>query len=252
MKTSALRIFGTTALVAATLSACGGNAGSPGDGANAAPGTGAVAATTAEVPAPTPTPVRTYSQDELAALVGQLTDAEGRALSVMPATDLAASLKQTKAAMQEMTVEPAECREQALAGVAPSADGAAIAVGTSVDAASGASTAVSMASGLDEAFLAKVPAMMDQLRNCATMSITAGAVQLSTNVTLLEGIGALPSAVGYRTDTTISDGRQQSMITVQAVQHGVLLSVVASGGESEQDAIARAGALLDSAAVLIK
>ena len=156
MKTSVLRIFGTTVLVAATLSACGGSAGSPGASANDAPGTGRVAATTAAAPAPSATPVRTYTQDQLAALVGGLKDAQGNALTVMPAVDLAASLEQTEAAMRGMTVEPAECSEQALAGVAPSADGAAVAVGTSMDAASGASTAVSMTSGLDEAFLAQI------------------------------------------------------------------------------------------------
>lgn len=252
MKTSALRIFGTTAVLAATLSACAGSPGSPGAGASEAQGTAVAAETTAAVPTPTATPVRTYTQDELQALLGQLKDPQGNALSVMPAIDLAASLEQTKAAMQEMTVEPAECREQALAGVAPSVDGAAVALGTSVDAASGESTAVSMTSGLDEAFLARIPDMAGQLTKCATMSITAGNIELTTNVTLLEGVGALPETVAFRTDTKISDGRQQSMITGQVVQRGVLLSVVASGGGSEQAAIARAGALLDSAAALIK
>lgn len=256
MKTSALLIFGTTALLAASLSACGGGAGSPAPGTGTAAGetrgTAAAAETTAAVPTPTATPVRTYTQDDLGALLGELKDAQGNALSVMPAVDLAASLEQTRAAMQKMTVEPAECSEQALAGVAPSADGASVAVGTSVDAASGESTAVSMTSGLDEAFLARIADMAGELKKCATMSITAGDLQLTTNVTLLQGIGALPETVAFRTDTKISDGRQQSMITGQVVQRGVLLSVVASGGESEQAAIARAGALLDSAAALIK
>lgn len=261
MKTSALRIFGTTVLLASTLSACGGSPNPPGAGANDAGGSGAAAtaatsaaaaATTSAVPTPTATPVRTYTQEELAALLGLLKDAQGNALAVMPAIDLAASLEQTRTALAATTVEPAECSDLALAGVAPSSANAAIAVGSSTDAASGASTAVSMASGLDEAFLAQVQDMAGQLRKCATMSITAGAVQLSTDLTLLERVSVLPTAVAFRTDTTISDGRQQSTITVQAVQRGVLLSAVASGGKSEQDAIARAGALLDSAAELIK
>ena len=261
MKTSALRIFGTTALVAATLSACGGSTG-PGAGANDAPGTGDAAATTSAVPAPTATPAavpaptattaRAYSQDELEDLVGQLKDARGHALGVTPAVDVAASLEQSKSAVQGMTWEPAECRVLALPGVAPSADGAAVAVGTSVDAASGAATAVSMTSGLDEAILAQIDDMARQLSKCATMSITAGDVRLSTNVTLLEGFGSLPGAVAFRTDSQFSDGRKQSLITGQVVQRGILLSVVASGGGGEQAAIATAGALLDSAAALIK
>lgn len=256
MKTSALHIFGTTVLLAATLSACGGSPNPPAAATytpeSGVAGSGAVAATISAVPTPSATPVRTYTQEELAALVGRLKDAQGKALAVMPAVDLAASLEQTRTALAATTVEPAECSDLALAGIAPSSANAAIAVGSSTDAASGASTAVSMASGLDEAFLAQVPDMAGQLGKCATMSITAGAVQLSTNLTLLERVSALPAAVAFRTDTTLSDGRQQSTITVQAVQRGVLLSAVASGGESEQDAISRAGALLDSAAELIK
>jgi hypothetical protein len=58
--------------------------------------------------------------------------------------------------------------------------------------------------------------------------------------------------VAYRTDTQLPDGQVQSIITAQSVQQGVLLTAVAAGGESEADAISRAGALLDSAAALVK
>lgn len=184
--------------------------------------------------------------------MGRLKDDQGRALSVLSAADVAASLEQTKAAMAGMTVEPAACRELALAGVAPSTDGAAFAVGTSVDEASGASTAISLSSGFDEAFLAQVPDMAEHLSACSTMSITANGVRINANITVLDGISDVPDAVGYRTDSIISDGRQQSMITVQAVQQGVPLSTVASGGTSEQEAADRAGALLDAAAGLLK
>ncbi|KUM37804.1 hypothetical protein AR539_08360 [Arthrobacter sp. EPSL27] len=186
------------------------------------------------------------------AVVGRLKDDQGRALSVLSAADVAASLEQTKAAMAAMTVEPAACRELALAGVAPSTDDAAFAVGSSVDQASGASTAISLSSGLGEAFLARVPDMAADLDTCSTMSITANGVQINANVTVLDGISGLPDAVGYRTDSEISDGRRQSMITVQAIQQGVLLTSVASGGASEQEAADRAGAMLDAAAALLK
>lgn len=256
MKTTALRAFGAAALVAATLSACGGSSGSAGASTGDAQATGVEAAATSTAtatPAATASPgARTYTAGELEAVVGRLKDDQGRALSVLSAADVAASLEQTKAAMAAMTVEPAACRELALAGVAPSTDGAAFAVGSSVDEASGASTAISLSSGLDEAFLAQVPDMAGHLSTCATMSITANGIQISANITVLDGISDVPNAVGYRTDSIISDGRQQSMITVQAVQQGVLLSTVASGGASEQEAADRAGAMLDAAAGLLK
>lgn len=249
MKTSVLRFFGAAALIA-TMSACSGSTDSP--AATPSPEATAVAEATTPPPTPTPTASRKYTQDELKAMLGQLKDAQGKALTAVPDVDLAATLEQTKAAFAAMTVEPSECRELAVAGMAPSVEGAAVALASSVDAASGASTAVSMTSGLDGAFLAQVSQTEAQLAKCPTMSVTAGALQLSTSVTILKGVSTLPVSVAYRTNTKISDGRQQSMITSQAVQHGVLITVIRSGGASEQEATARVGALIDSAAALIK
>ena len=153
--------------------------------------------------------------------------------------------------MASAAIEPAACRALALADVAPPAEGAAMAMGTSLDAAAGASTAVTLASGLAPAVLRKsIPT--GELAKCAHMSMTVGGVKATLKVTALGAVGSVPGVTVYRTDTALADGRKQSMITARAVQHGVLITVLAAGGPNEKEAGTRAVKLLDAAAALIK
>ncbi|MBT2530627.1 hypothetical protein J7E83_00515 [Arthrobacter sp. ISL-48] len=170
----------------------------------------------------------------------------------MSSADLTGSLDQTKALLSSMSVEPAECQEMAISGTAPSVAGATVAVGTSMDAAEGATTTVSMASGLDPAFLAKGMAQAGEISKCANMSITAAGKKLDVALTTIDGLSSVPGTLAYRTDTTLPDGRKQSIITAQAVVHSVLISVISMGGATEEAAISRAGAMLDQAGAQIK
>lgn len=82
--------------------------------------------------------------------------------------------------------------------------------------------------------------------------MTAAGQDYAVTLTPVEGAGSVPKTVAYRTDTKSSDGKPQSTIKAQTVHRGVLMTAVAVGGGSEADAVRRAGALLDSAAALIK
>lgn len=197
-------------------------------------------------------PPKKYTTEELAALVTQLHDAKGTKLSVMSSTDLSGTMEQSKALLSSMTVEPAECQEMAAAGTAQSVSGASMALGTSIDAAVGASTTVSLISGLDPAFLEKNLAQADKLSKCANMSMTISGTKIDVTLTKENGVGAVPETIAYKTDSTLPDGRKQSVITAQALRGDVLISVIALGGKSEEDAVSRAGSLLDQAAALVK
>ncbi|MFF2316804.1 hypothetical protein ACFVTE_11100 [Arthrobacter sp. NPDC058097] len=105
---------------------------------------------------------------------------------------------------------------------------------------------------MDAAFLKKSFAQAAELKKCANMSMTVSGVRVSVTVTQLSGIGSVPGAMAYRTDTGLPDGRTQSMVTTQAVKRGVLITVLAIGGSSEAEASSRAGKLLNSAAALVK
>ncbi|MBT2565753.1 hypothetical protein J7I84_04440 [Arthrobacter sp. ISL-85] len=253
MKTFVLGTFGASALLAMTVSACGGP-GSPQAADSTTPTAGA-SQTTAEAPTPTPTPsptTKAYTAEQLAAIVSQVRDSADRRLSVLPSGDITTTLEQTKAMIASIDVKPAECKELAAAGTVPSVDGAALAMGVSTDTGTGAVTALSLVAGLDQNFLAKVKDQPDQLAKCASMTMTASGVEVAVTIKPVEGVSGLPGAVAYRTDSALPDGRTQSTVTAQVVQQGVVLTSVASGGESEADAVHRAGALLDSAAASIK
>ena len=245
MNTSVLGAFGSAVILATALSACASPAESPAPDSPAAE-------TSAPTPTPSAVPAKTYSVEDLSAVIGQLQDSQGRKLSVMASSDLAGTLEQTKALLASVAVEPAECQALAAASVVPTVDGAVMAMGQSIDAASGALTALSLTAGLDKTVLGAVADQGPQLEKCANMTMTASGLEIAVSVTLVDGAGTIPDTVAYRTDTKLPDGSAQSLITAQAVQDGVLLTAVASGGPSEADAVSRAGALLDSAASQLK
>lgn len=243
-----LGTFAATALLAMTITACGGTS-APATGSQAA--TGAPAATTASAPTPTPTP-KAYTAEELSAVLAQLQDSSGRKLSVMASSDLAGSIEQGKALIASMDVQPAECKEMAASTGVPALDGVVMAAGQSLDAAAGSMTMLTLATGLDEAFVAGAAAQEQQLAACSAMTMTVSGVTADVTLTPLDAVGTIPGTLAFRTDTFLPDGQVQSVITAQALQQGVLFTAVAAGGESEAEAVARTGALLDSAAALLK
>jgi hypothetical protein len=258
MKTSVLRALGAAIILGTAISACAG----PAEPQASAPPSSAPPASEslktgstppATTPAATPTPAaKAYTSTELAGILQQLEDSEGRKLSVLAGSDLTDILDQTRALIAAIEVSPAECKELAVSSTVPQVGNAAMALGQSTDPATGAATAASLTSGLDEAALAGVANQPVQLGQCANMTMKASGVDVAVSITPMDGVGGMSNTVAYRTDTQLPDGRVQSMITALAVERGVLLSAVASGGESEADAAWRAGALLDTAAALVK
>ena len=246
--------------MAVAVSACGGASGP--QAADSTPPASAGSATTVSATAtPTPTPTATpsatpsakaYTADQLAAIVGQLRDSADRRLSVLPSADLASSLEQAKAAIASMHVAPAECQDMAASSNVSAFEGAAMAAGQSIDTASGSMSIMTLAAGLDESVLATIAGQLDRLDACAHVTMTAAGMEYAVTLTPVEGAGSVPKTVAYRTDTKSPDGKVHSTIKAQAVHQGVLMTAVAIGGESEADAVRRAGALLDSAAALVK
>jgi TolA-binding protein len=250
LKTSVLGTFAATALLAAATAACSGPAEAPAENGPAE----SAAAVSAPAPSPTPTPTRepkAYTANDLSAILQQLEDSTGRKLSVLANSDLTEILDQTKALVSSIEVAPAECQQLAASSSIPSVDGAALALGQSTDAATGAATALSLAAGLDEATLGQVADQPAHFGKCTNMTMTVSGVDVAVSITPMEGVGGMSNTIAYRTDTMLPDGRVQSIITAQAVEQGVLLTAVASGGENEADDAWRAGALLDTAAALI-
>ncbi|WP_079595516.1 hypothetical protein [Arthrobacter sp. P2b] len=247
MKTSVLGYFAATTMLALSATACGGPANTP--AVNSPAPESSVAAST--VPAATPTPTATpkaYTSEELAVIVRQLRDSADRRLTAVPGAELEASLEQAKAMMNSVQVEPAECKELAASSTLPTVDGAAMATGLSTDAGTGSVTAVSLLAGLDKAALEKVADPSAQLEKCSQMTMTAEGVVVVVTLTPLDGAAG---TTAYRTDSQLPDGQVRSIVTAQAVHHGVVITAVTSGEDAEAGA-SRAAALLESAGALIK
>jgi hypothetical protein len=237
-----------TALLALTLPACSVPAATPVNGASPAE-----SATDTASPTVTPTPVaRAFTSAELAAIVRQVRDPADRRLTVVPDADVAAAVEQSRGMLSSIEVAPAVCRELATSSTVPTTDGAAMAMGVSTDTSTGAVTALSLLSGLDEAALDDVTGRAAQLQQCSNMTVTIAGVNVLVSITTLDSVGEVANTVAYRTETEMPDGRVQSIITAQAIQQGVVLTAVASGAETEADTVLRAGVLLNSAAALIK
>ncbi|WP_247044099.1 hypothetical protein [Arthrobacter rhizosphaerae] len=250
MNTFGFRALGASAVLVVGLAGCGAPAAEKpaksNEGASAAP-------VESVTPTPTPTPeAKSYTSDELTALVGQLKDSKGVKLSVMSMADLSESVEQTKALMSSIAVEPAECKEMALAGAATSFDDVTAATGSSVDATSGATTMVSMMSSLDPAILEGRVAKAGEVSNCSNMSFTVGAMTAEATVAVIDGVGSVPGTIAKETHTSMSTGQKQDMIMAQAVTGGVLITVMSSGGTTREEAVSRAGAMMDQAAALLK
>lgn len=84
------------------------------------------------------------------------------------------------------------------------------------------------------------------------MTTSVADMEVPVTITTLDGVSGLSHTIAYRTESRLPDGQVQSVITAQAVHQGVVLTAVASGGAGDADSIARAGALLDSAAALLR
>ncbi|WP_231686117.1 hypothetical protein [Arthrobacter sp. ZBG10] len=253
MKFTAPLTLGATALLALVVSGCSSPAAAPADGASASggPASGGSSAAAASDPAKTEE-AKEYTAADLAGILEQLEDTAGNKLQILPVTDVETTLAQTKELISSIEVEPAECKQLAAGGTVPDAEGLALAAGQSTDAATGGVVALSLVSGQDQAFLEKAMSQGADLKNCAEMTMTVQGTAVAVKIEVLDGVGTSPDTVAYRTDTTVPGGTVQSVVTAMVAKNGVLVSSVATGGATEADAAERAGALLDSAAALIK
>ncbi|MDR7160265.1 hypothetical protein [Arthrobacter sp. BE255] len=252
MNKSALPGFTASIFLAAALTACSGGADTAAGSPEAASSPAASAGSSQSpsptgTPTPDETPAKSYSSDELATLVGQIKDARGVPLTVMPAAGLAASVEQAKKLLADVVVEPAQCQDLVLAANSAGTEGLSSALGTSVDSAAGAAAGVSFATGTGP----DVPAVRsDSLAACKSVTVTTAGVTVSVVTSPVEGVGSQAGTVAYVTETTLPDGRKQSMLIAQARKNGVAVSV-SGNGISEEDAITRVGGLVDQALAVL-
>lgn len=222
------------------LTACGG-AGSTTDAASAEP---------KETPAPA---AKQYTSAELTDLVKQIKAADGSELMVSSIDDVAGQQDPIKELLGSMTIEPAECKDLAMAGASQSIEGSTGATGAKIDAASGIISSVAMVSGVPADTLEKnVQGSENQITTCSSMKMSMAGTTMSMKTEKFDGIGSVPGTLGIKTTMSLPDGQTQSTLMAYAIKGGVLISATASGKAAETGGAAAAGALMDQAAALVK
>ncbi|MGJ0387500.1 hypothetical protein OD998_20990 [Paenarthrobacter nicotinovorans] len=245
MNKNALRGIGAAALLVMGLTACVGPAAST--EAASAPASETVTAT----PTPTPTAAKRYTAEELTAIALQLRDINGLKLSVMSMADASGVEQQSRAMFEGAVIEPAECKELMLASLLPTENVKGV-VGTSLDTSTGSSTGVTLSSGVDEELIKADFAKQDQISDCSGMTMKMGETTVTLKARKVEAIVSTPLSMAMRTDSVFADGRKQSMIMVRGAKDGIVITGLAYGGKTEEEAIARAVDLVNQAAALIK
>lgn len=243
MKKNALRGFAASGLLVMGLTACGGTGTS----------TDAASAPASETPAPAPAQAKKYTTQELTDLVKQIKAADGTELMVSSVDDLAGQQDPLKDLLGSMNIEPAECKDLAMAGASQPIEGATGASGAKIDPASGVISSVTLASGVSKDVLENnVKSNEDQITTCANMTMSMSGTTMTMKTEKFDGIGSVPGTLGIKTTMTLPDGQTQSTLMAAAIKDGVLISATASGKNAESGGAAAAGALMDQAAALIK
>ncbi|MDO6143061.1 hypothetical protein [Paenarthrobacter aurescens] len=246
MNKNAMRGLAVSGLLVMGLTACGG----------AGTSTEAASAPASETATPTPTPAATsekqYTLAELTTVLGQIKDKQGTKLSVMSSADMSGTMEQTKAIMAQTEVQPAACRDIAMGSLAQPTTGVEATFGVSQDVASGSISSISLSTGLEKGALEKAQQSLDQVSECSTMTVSAPTGSSTVTLTDLAGKKPANALFVYRVDTELASGEKGSVLMSQAVKHDVLVSVIATGGSSEDAAMANLTSLLDQAVELIK
>lgn len=202
---------GIFAISALALSACTGS----GD----AGGTGSATASAEQ------TEARTYSQDDLQALISGLQDADGNELKLYSEDQVAQGESIAKILMQTATVDPAECSDLAKAGLLDSLEEGEVAVAISE---SDTPTTISAQSNEQEPDAAKVlEGISSRMDSCAnfTLETLGGKFEVSSEELEVETDGD----ADFATLSTRGADTSNMLMQVSATQ-GSLLVVSTKGG----------------------
>lgn len=243
MKKNLLLGLGASAIVAMTLTACGGTTPAPQD---------STAAAASETASSTPSPAKQYTDQELVALVGQIKASDGSSPAVLSGEELLGQYASLLDGFGKATIEPESCKDLRTLGVPHDISGSSIA-GTARAKVGDFISNVSLTSGVDSAVLQEsVESSKSLAETCRKMTFSAEGEAITTSTEKIEGVGGVPGTVALKTLMVMPDGKTGAIYTAHAVKDGVLISATASGTEASAGGPEAAGALMDQAAALIK
>lgn len=243
MKKNLLLGLGASALVALTLTACGGTTAAAQD--STAPASGGTASSA-------PSPAKMYTNEELVGLVGQIKASDGSSPAVLSGEELVGQYDSLVNGFGKATIAPENCKDLRTLGVPQTIAGSTTA-GTARAKVGDFISSVALTSGVEAAELQKsVDATKSQAEACRKMTFSAEGEAITTSTEKIEGVGGVPGTVALKTVMVMPDGKSGAIYTAHAVKDGVLISATASGTEAAAGGPEATGALMDQAAALIK
>lgn len=208
------------------LTGCGGAASSG--------STSASSSTPSPSPTPTPTP-KTYTNEDLAAIVAGLKDAQGQPLTVIPAAQLNQGMITAKQMLKSAVISPAACNVLA-DNNSQIPEGSTYAGGTSQSAVDKTATIVTV-------FAVKDPQVMTNqldksagaLAQCATFTVEAAGQKITSRMQALDAKTAGDKSVGVLATQTLPTGQKQTMVTVTGVKGTLAATAVKAGATLTAD-----------------
>ncbi|MEZ2388846.1 hypothetical protein AB6813_04745 [bacterium RCC_150] len=195
------------------------------------------ASSPSSTPTPTPTP-KTYTNEELAAIIAGLKDEQGNPLTVVPAAQIDQGMIAAKQLLQSAVITPPACAAFANNN-AQVPDGATYAAGQSISAADKSATVITALAVKDPAVLAgQSKKSTDALAQCSTFTIEQGGQKVTTQVQPLAEKTNGDQSVGALVTQVLPSGQKQTTLTVTGVKGNLGATAIKTGAAVTPDSAA--------------
>lgn len=167
-----------------------------------------------------------YSSEDLAAVLGSVTQADGEPLQVIPAEQLEQSMDQARRFLQEVTITPSEC-EVFVSDTLEAPPGAGVATGVSSSNGTAVRTIVSVASSSDTGFAeGRLRSSAAALDTCSSFTVEAQGVVIDQDVRIVDAETDAEETFGSLTLQSSSDGARQETMTVVGIRGDLAVTAV--------------------------
>lgn len=186
-----------------------------------------------------------YTEAELTAILEGLKDADGNPITLVPAADLKQGQDLAKSSMESMTISPEACKAFANTN-AELPEGSVYAAGTwTGDVTAGQMTAVTILSAMPQVLADTMDRASGDRGACSTFTMEIAGQSVKTTMKPVKVDTSAEKENGTLITQELPTGTNNT-VTVEALQGGLLVSVVKMGGGADEAAAAELATLVDS------
>ncbi len=172
------------------------------------------------------------SSDDLAAVLGTVTEADGTALQIIPTDQIAQSMDQARRFLDNVSITPEEC-QVFVTNSLEVPEGAGFATGVSSAKGDAVQTIVSLSSSSDTAFTQdRIDASIAASEKCSSFVVEAQGVAIDQTVGTVDAVTAADETFGSVTLQSSSDGARQETMTIIGTRGDIAVTAVRTAGEA--------------------